>query len=85
MGYLVEVSIAASFTCPKVYAMFFSFLWIASEVVGAKMQNKDLSDFKFKLFTRQEHFVSRNEGQHALMIIGQLILPANPRLCHHFP
>ena len=85
MGDLGEIPIAASFPGPKVKTVFFGFFGIVSEVIGAKTEDDDFADFKLKVFARQENFISGDEGQYTLVVVGKLFLGMYPGLCHHFP
>ena len=85
MGDLGEIPIAASFPGPKVKTVFCGFFWISSEVVGAKTEDDDFANFKLKVFARQENFISGDEGQYTLVVVGKLIFPMDPILWCHFP
>ncbi len=80
MGDLGEIPIAASFTRPKMEAVFFGFFGIASEVVRAKSEDDDFANFKVEVFAWQKDFIAGYKRQYTLVVVGKLIFPLNPVL-----
>lgn len=85
MRYLVEVSVAAALTGPKMQAVFGGFFSISGEVVLAEAQGNDLPNLKLQVFSGQKDFVPGNKGQHTLVVMREQRFDGCPLMFHHFP
>ena len=68
MRHVVEKVVAIAFSSPKVTPVFFAFFGLVGEVILAKPQYNDLSDFKCQVLSRKEYAVAGDKGQDALVV-----------------
>ena len=68
MCHIVEEVIAVAFASPKMTSVLCAFFCLVGEVILAEPQDNDLANFKCQVLARQEHSVTWNERQHALVV-----------------
>lgn len=78
MGDITEIVVAIAFSLPEVYAVLLFFLWSVGKEILDKVQHDHFAQFKFKVFSRQEHLVIRYVCNNALLVLWQRIVDINP-------
>lgn len=78
MGNIAEVVVAVAFPLPKMDAVLLSFVRAIREKITDEPQYNDLPNLECQVFAGQVHLVSRNESQHALLMLGKFDININP-------